>query len=301
MNLYETLIGLGGRTKRLREERIEEGPVNDDDIEQIQKDVSQFAQTWLASHSIPVAPVAPIDVSSSESGSESDAPAGAGTAMRSTRAKNKHRKAEKHVLQSMRKVLGSVDGRTHVGKTVQRGILLATCEAPPAPGEIVDEDRTRMIFRGLKAGIARVLGVRPPLVDEGQVLNKKHRSGTLLVGDFVRRRKSGRAITEATCKAIRAFYLEPANTRESPCTTDQILVRNPTTGKKDLRVSKHWLEVPLRILHKRWRDTVRRMHSPRHVYLEFTRKRHCTSDSVFKVFFYWKTFEYSRMHLPCLG
>ena len=168
------------------------------------------------------------------------------------RMTNTRKKAEKSVLLSLRRAMSAVNGRTHVGKTLQRAVLLATCEAPPHTGP-----RIKNLFGGLKARIAYVLGVRDRLVDEGETLSRKFHSGSLVIGDFVKRRLSGRAIPEEVKNAVRAYYLDEKNTRESPNTTDQLLVWNPVTGKKDLRVSKHWLEVPLRVLHARWLNTVR--------------------------------------------
>ena len=251
MNLYEQFVSLAEKIKMLVS-GLNDTPVEDMDVDEITDEVTTFAQTWLASNGTSVTPPANPDIDVDMPDSESDSEVEAPNPRRKKAMTNKRKKAEKAVLLSLRRAMSATNGRTHVGKTLQRAILLATCEAPPLAGP-----RTRNLFGGLKCKIASVLGVRPRLVDEGEALNRSFHSSTFVIGDFVKRRVSGRGIPEEVRNAVRRYYLDGANTRESPNRTDQLLVWNPVSGKKDLRVSKHWLEVPLRVLHKRWLSSVR--------------------------------------------
>jgi hypothetical protein len=163
--------------------------------------------------------------------------------------KKKDRKTRRHILRSIRKVFKSdnFSGRTHVGKSIQRSVALAACQAP----------RGNRLFGGLKTSMSRVLGISTKLVTEGEALNAKFHEGSLRLEDFVKRTHNGQAIPESVCNAVRAYNLDPANTRESPNAPDQMLIWNPVSGKKDLKVSRHWLEMSLRCLHQQWLSTVR--------------------------------------------
>ena len=189
MNLYEQLVALGDKFKMYLP-GINDTPMEDVDVDEIADEVTTFAQSWLASCGAPVTPThidididvdtdVDTDVDMPQSDSEVEAPNQ--RRKKPKRMTNKRKKAEKSALLSLRRAMSATNGRTHVGKTLQRAIFLATCEAPPLAGP-----RVKNRFGGLKARIAAVLGVRDRLVDEGETLNRLFHSGTLVIGRGLR-------------------------------------------------------------------------------------------------------------------
>lgn len=250
-SLYDQLKDVGGQCQKIVADMIAGTHVPDSDVSEMKANVTTFAKTWLASHNVPIAeaigPHAPMDTELSESDTVSDEemePAVVQQNPSRSVVRRKHDQlAGRHIVKSLRSVLKGVDARTHLGKSIQRCVALAACQ-PPRDGR-------------LKAAMARILGIHHRIVTEGQDLYARFLDGSLKLQDLVKRTRNGRAIPEAIRNAVRAYYLDPANTRESPNASDQMLVLNPESGKKDLKVSRHWLEMPVRALHRQWLESVR--------------------------------------------
>jgi hypothetical protein len=82
--------------------------------------------------------------------------------------------------------------------------------------------------------------VRRAIAIRNKAEEKLARGEKLTLSDFDASHSNGRAISEENKQTVRDYWLK--NTRMSPNQSDSVFVRNPATGKKDLKVQVQWRE-----------------------------------------------------------
>ena len=100
--------------------------------------------------------------------------------------------------------------------------------------------------RRLQEAAARILGVKWEHVNAAVQENEEtdRVAGEEARRRFTRRRifhKKTRKLSDETIATVVAYWLDPANTRVSPCKRDTVLVR-PNPGDEPERVRVQWLE-----------------------------------------------------------
>jgi hypothetical protein len=182
--------------------------------------------------------------SSDSDSSVAEEPDPDGKRKRRSRTANFDKRARNMIIECVRGSMRALDHRSGVGRNVRESVLAACVDMNVTSANLV-------------SATARVLGVSTRLVRRGGGLNTLLHDGRLTCGHVKFTRTNGRAITEDEKARVSDIYLQPVNSRTSPSKTDQVLVRDPHTNKKDKKVPRQWLEVSYRELYQRWKLKVR--------------------------------------------